>query len=54
VSKKIVGATYKSDANHGHQTTGTTEQGLRILARIIARKLVCGDGSTEKLLEKEK
>ncbi len=54
MSKKIVGATHKSDANHGHQNTGTEEQSLRILARIIARKLVCGDGSTEKLPEKEK
>jgi hypothetical protein len=38
VSKKIVSTTHKSDANHVHQTTGTPEQGLRFLARIIARK----------------
>lgn len=48
MSKKIVSTTHKSDANHVHQTTGTPEQGLRILARIIARKLVCGMGLQEE------
>lgn len=48
MSKKIVSTTHKSDANRVHQTTGTSEQGLRILARIIARKLVCGMGLQEE------
>ena len=48
MSKNIVITTHKSDTNHGHQTTGTPEQGLRILARVIARKLVCGMGLQEE------
>jgi hypothetical protein len=38
VSRKIIGATHKSDANHDQETIDAREQGLRILARIIVRK----------------
>jgi hypothetical protein len=42
VSIKNVSTTQQPDANYDNQTTGTPEQGLRILARIIAKKLICG------------
>jgi hypothetical protein len=44
VSKKNISASDKTD----YQIMSTPEQGLRILARIIARKLICDMRSPEE------